>query len=1203
MFQKWKRRWRIRISIGISALMLVAAPMNVFASGALFHGVPHGAAGTHPSSVAIGDYNGDGKADLAVANNGSGTVSILLGNGSGSYLPAVDYPVGGAGSMPSSVAAGDFNGDGATDLAVSDAGLNQVFVLLGNSNNGHGDGTFQTAAGYPTGTAPQFVALGDFNGDGASDLAVANGASNNVSLLFGNMVSGVADGTFGSQSVFNVGANPHGIAAGDFNHDGHADLAVANTGDVSVLLYDPANPGTFLAPVVYSNGAPVASVAVGTFNGDAIPDLAVVSVVGLSVFPGIDNGSGFGTGTFDSAHRIDSWTETAPGSNAVGDFNGDGKLDVAVANFLDNSVSVLLGDGTGALATNGANNYILSSQADAQPASVAAGDLNGDGKPDLAVAGSGTNEISTLLGNGDGTLQAPVSYGLFNGPLAIAFADFNGDGKADMAVANSGSHRVSIELGNGDGTFKPGAVLALQDSNGYMLSLAAGNFDQDASGHADLAVGYKNAAISKGFVTAFPGNGDGTFQSEKGPVFLGLNVDPVSLAVVDWIKDGNPEIAYTDSVSGGIGLLDWDTASGSYYVFGTYPTGSNPSSIAAGDFDSDGNPDLAVVNKGSNNVTVLLGKGDSNLKSSTNFSAGTSPGSVAEGDFNKDGALDLAVTHGGSNDVSILLGNKTNGTADGSFTLQQTSYPVGTASSSPASGAVGDFNGDGNADIAVGNFNADPFHDVSVLLGVGDGTFQAAADYGYGPANAAADSIAVAAAELNGDAKTDLAVANFSLDRLSVFTTASLGGFLSFSSSAINAYENSGNATVTVIRTGSAQGAVTVQYAASDGTAHAGVDYTATSGTLSFGDGETSKTFAIPLNDDAVYQGSRTVNIQLSNPSSPAGLGSPSAAVLTISDNETPPAPPSVPSSGGSISVDQLKFQSDAINANKSSGSAGVTVVRSGGSAGTDSVQYATSDGTAVAGTDYTAVSGTLVFGNGETSKTFNIPINPASASKGNKTVNIKLTDAKGAVIGSPSSTVLTIVDDNPLSPAPGCVTDLTDIAGHWAEASIRSGAKLGIACGYPDHTFKPDRAVTRAEFAVMLVKALKLDGEGANLPFKDQDDIGSWAKKAAAQAVQAGIIVGYNDGTFRPGAPISRAEMAVMIGKALGIPGDAKSPTGFADDADIPEWAKGEVEALRVRGVLTGRNGNQFVPSGLTTRAEAVTVILKMLSAPKGNP
>ncbi|WP_315911007.1 RCC1 domain-containing protein [Xylanibacillus composti] len=171
-----------------------------------------------------------------------------------------------------------------------------------------------------------------------------------------------------------------------------------------------------------------------------------------------------------------------------------------------------------------------------------------------------------------------------------------------------------------------------------------------------------------------------------------------------------------------------------------------------------------------------------------------------------------------------------------------------------------------------------------------------------------------------------------------------------------------------------------------------------------------------------------------------------------------------------------------------------------------------------------------------------------------------------------------------------------SDISGHWAEASIKKAVVDGIVAGYPDGTFKPNHPVTRAEFIVMLAGAMKLDGAGAALHFQDQDQIGSWAKGAAALAVEAGIVSGYEDGSFRPDAKITRAEMASMIAQALKARVDANGQTGFADDEDIPNWAKGAVEAIRKLGIVSGRGGNQFAPNDTATRAEAVVMLLGML-------
>ncbi|SHE15021.1 outer membrane biogenesis protein BamB [Chlamydia abortus] len=171
-----------------------------------------------------------------------------------------------------------------------------------------------------------------------------------------------------------------------------------------------------------------------------------------------------------------------------------------------------------------------------------------------------------------------------------------------------------------------------------------------------------------------------------------------------------------------------------------------------------------------------------------------------------------------------------------------------------------------------------------------------------------------------------------------------------------------------------------------------------------------------------------------------------------------------------------------------------------------------------------------------------------------------------------------------------------SDIAGHWAEDYIMRAVEKGIVSGYPDGTFKPNHPVTRAEFTVMLAGVMKLEGDGSVLTFTDHDQIGAWAKQAVAQAVQAGIVVGYSDGSFRPNTRITRAEMAVMIARALQLELNANASTGFADDETIPQWAKGAVEAIRKLGIVDGRGGNRFVPNETATRAEATVMLLRLL-------
>ncbi|MGO4695641.1 glycosyl hydrolase family 8 [Paenibacillus sp. 2TAB26] len=169
------------------------------------------------------------------------------------------------------------------------------------------------------------------------------------------------------------------------------------------------------------------------------------------------------------------------------------------------------------------------------------------------------------------------------------------------------------------------------------------------------------------------------------------------------------------------------------------------------------------------------------------------------------------------------------------------------------------------------------------------------------------------------------------------------------------------------------------------------------------------------------------------------------------------------------------------------------------------------------------------------------------------------------------------------------------DIDGHWAQLNIQKAVAEGFVNGYSDGTFKPNISVTRAEFAVMMMQMLKPQTSGSELQFKDKSAIGAWAVKAVAQAVEAGILTGYEDGSFRPNASISRAEMVAMIAKVTGLDADASGKTGFADDSAIPAWAKKAAETAKKQGIVQGRSGNKFEPTGVATRAEAVTVLLKL--------
>jgi hypothetical protein len=335
-------------------------------------------------SVAIGDLSGDGNPDLAVANDNGSTVSVLLGNGDGTFGAKIDYQTY---YNAQSVAIGDLNDDGKPDLAV-ECYSSRVSVLLGN-----GDGTFGAHTDFVTSGGDGSVAIGDLNSDGNLDLAVACNWSSCVSVLLG-----VGDGTFEAKTDFRTAHGPLFVVVGDLNGDRRLDLATASD-SVSVLL--GKGDGTFWDKTDYEVGGRPMSVAIGDLNGDGTPDLAmpnfdwdVVSVL-----------SGNGDGTFGA--KTDFETGSRPSSVAIEDLNDDGNPDLAVANRWGGTVTVLLGNGNGGFGTRtdlGAGSAAIS---------VAVGDLNRDGKPDLAA-------VDGLYSPVNGSVSVLLNIGACPHPTGVA---------------------------------------------------------------------------------------------------------------------------------------------------------------------------------------------------------------------------------------------------------------------------------------------------------------------------------------------------------------------------------------------------------------------------------------------------------------------------------------------------------------------------------------------------------------------------------------------------------------------------------------------------------------------------------------------------------------------------------------------------------------------------------------------------------------
>jgi hypothetical protein len=492
-----------------------------------------------PLSAAIADMNGDGKNDVVVVNSGSGEVSIFLGDGTGAVkVEAVSYDVGGfawnaplvadfngdglmdvvesddeynlvylqgygdgsfraapsydlpnsfsQGAYTISVASGDFNGDGFADVVVGqvrDNGSTGVAVYLAKS-----DGTFYPGVSYGTSSQMRYVAVADFNGDGKLDIAATDLFTGVVQIFLGN-----GDGTFtvGAAYATDPGASPapQNLVAGDFNHDGKMDLAIANsnTGSVGVLLGH--GDGTFAAAASYPiTGYLPQTIAAADVNGDGYLDLAVTAYTDGPPAIGMLLANNDNSGTFKPVtyYNVDG----NPNYVTFGDLNKDGKADMAVTLYAGltypGTVEIALGNGDGTFQTGTdlASSASGSGMSSADPADIQMVDLDGDGNLDVVYINSEAGTLAVMLGNGDGTVNAPVEFPVTEFARGMALADVNNDGTVDVLEGNNESGGVSVLLngaGSGTapnytmGTQTPSATVTAGSPATYVLDLAGLN--------------------------------------------------------------------------------------------------------------------------------------------------------------------------------------------------------------------------------------------------------------------------------------------------------------------------------------------------------------------------------------------------------------------------------------------------------------------------------------------------------------------------------------------------------------------------------------------------------------------------------------------------------------------------------------------------------------------------------------------------------
>ena len=657
------------------------------------------------------------------------------GAGPGTFIAGSAPAVG---ASPFTTKAGDLDGDGDIDLAVSIFGGNNVGILMNT-----GTGTFAPVVNYATGTQARDVEIGDFNGDGRLDLAVINYGGNNVSVLLNT-----GGGVFAAAVNYGTGANPQGIAAADVDGDGDLDLLVGDgTGKVDVFLNN--GNGTFAAMIAYPISTSINAVTVGDFDGDGDIDVATANY--LTNFAGVILNRG--DGTFGAA--VNYAVGTTAYYIASGDIDGDGDIDLAVTNVGSANVSILRNNGNGTFAP--AVNYGVGTN----PYGVTMGDFDGDGDLDLAVMNGGSNNVSILLNSGAGVFALSGNFPTGTNPYGLTMGDFDGDGDLDLATANNASNNVSILFN----------AAPMNVTNNYLpfgIPPVTPTFNTMTAALGTNVVIPFNQALSAPTVNAANFKVFGGFTGLKAATY-GAAGATATVTPTQPFKSGEQVfITVTNATSsGGTAtrpfVMGFRTAAGAgpatFFPMERYATGTNSRGVATGDFDSDGDLDLAVVNTGSSDVSILLNTGTGSFAAAVNYGVGTSPNVPLAADLNGDGLLDIVTTNN-SNSVSVLLN-----TGGGVFGAAAT-Y---TSSGNPHAVQAADLDGDGDLDLAVANPGTD---NVSVLLNNGSGVFSAAVYYAAGT-----DPYGLTAGDFDGDGDIDVVSANNG--NISVLLNTGLGTFLS----------------------------------------------------------------------------------------------------------------------------------------------------------------------------------------------------------------------------------------------------------------------------------------------------------------------------------------------------------------------------------------------------------------------------------------